>query len=39
MKIYIDWNDWWTGLYRGREHWYVCLIPCVVIRIPRRSRP
>lgn len=36
MKIYIDLDDWWVGLYRGPHHRYVCLLPCVVIRIPRR---
>lgn len=37
MKIYIDWNDWWVGLYRGPHHRYICPLPCVVIRIPRKK--
>lgn len=38
MTIYIDRNDWWVGAYRGPNHWYVCPIPCVVIRFPRKGR-
>ena len=38
MKIYIDRDDWWVGLYRGPHHLYICLLPCVVIRIPREAR-
>ena len=36
MKVYIDAADWWVGLYRGPNHYYVCLLPCVVIRWARR---
>lgn len=31
-RVYFDFNDWWIGAYRGPNHWYVCLLPCVVIR-------
>lgn len=37
LKIYIDWNDWWVGLYRGPNYQYICIIPCVVIRIARST--
>lgn len=37
MKVYIDRNDWWVGYYRGDRHHYVCPLPTVVIRWPRRS--
>ncbi len=37
MNVYIDWDDWWIGLYRGPNHLYICIIPCVVIRINRRQ--
>lgn len=36
-KVYIDRNDWWIGAYRGPHHWYLCLLPCVVIRWRRRG--
>jgi hypothetical protein len=36
MKIYIDLNDWWIGYYRGANHHYVCPIPTLVIRWPRK---
>ena len=35
MKVYIDINDWWIGLYRGPNHYYLCPVPCVVIRWDR----
>lgn len=38
MKVYIDWADWWVGLYRGPRHLYICPVPCLVIRLPRRRR-
>lgn len=36
MRVYIDTRDWWVGYYRGPNHHYVCPVPCVVIRWPRR---
>lgn len=33
VRIYIDRNDWWVGIYRGPHHWYFCPLPCVVIRV------
>jgi hypothetical protein len=38
VKVYIDWADWWIGLYRGPHHLYICPVPCLVIRIRRRGR-
>lgn len=35
MKVYIDKNDWWVGIYRGPNHWYVCPLPCIVFRFNR----
>lgn len=37
MSVYIDTNDWWIGAYRGPNHWYICVVPCVVIRWSRRE--
>jgi hypothetical protein len=37
MRVYIDTADWWVGLYRGPNHYYVCLLPCVVIRWARAA--
>lgn len=36
IRIYRDPDDWWVGYYRGPKHHYVCLLPTVVIRWPRR---
>jgi hypothetical protein len=38
MKVYIDWRDWWVGYYHGPACHYVCPLPCLVIRWPRRRR-
>ena len=35
VKVYIDTNDWWIGVYRGPNHWYICPLPCIVIRLNR----
>jgi len=37
MKIYIDTRYWWVGWYRGPEHHYICLLPCIVIRADRKA--
>lgn len=37
MTIYRDYSDWWMGYYRSVRHHYVCPLPTVVIRWPRRS--
>jgi hypothetical protein len=37
VKIYLDRNDWWIGAYRGPNHWYICPLPCVVIRWRRNG--
>lgn len=39
MRVYLDFADWWVGLYRGPNHFYVCPVPCLVIRWARRPRP
>lgn len=36
MTIYIDTRDWWIGYYRSGVYHYVCPLPTVVIRWPRR---
>jgi hypothetical protein len=48
-RIYIDPRDWWVGVYiQDRHTVYICLAPCVVIKVvrvvrvvqgPRRERP
>jgi hypothetical protein len=38
VKVYLEPRDWWVGYYRGDDHHYVCLLPCVVIRWNRRVR-
>lgn len=35
--IYLDFNDWWIGYYRGPNHHYFCPLPTLVIRVPRRK--
>lgn len=35
LSLYIDVNDWWVGVYRGPNHWYMCLLPMIVIRWKR----
>lgn len=37
-RAYRDRNDWWIGYYRGDEHHYVCPLPTIVLRFPRRRR-
>lgn len=37
-KVYVEPRDWWVGYYRGDDHHYVCLLPCVVLRWNRRRR-
>jgi hypothetical protein len=36
VVLYFEPRDWWVGYYRGDSHHYVCLLPTVVIRWPRR---
>lgn len=36
-RVYIDWRDWWIGYYRGPADHYVCPLPCLVVRWPRRT--
>lgn len=36
MSVYFDFRDWWIGYYRGSRDHYVCLLPTLVIRWPRR---
>jgi hypothetical protein len=36
MRIYFDFNDWWIGYYRGPHAHFVCPLPTIVIRWPRR---
>lgn len=34
--IYIDTADWWIGYYRGPTRNYICPLPTLVFRWPRR---
>ena len=36
VRLYVDRSDCWVGWYRGEESHYVCLLPCLVIRIDRK---
>lgn len=36
VRILTEPRDAWIGYYRGDTHHYVCPLPCVVIRWPRR---
>jgi hypothetical protein len=36
VKVYLDVNDWWVGIYRGPVYWYLCPFPCIVIRWKRK---
>lgn len=31
-SVYIDWDDMWIGAYRSDRAWYICPLPCLVIR-------
>lgn len=37
VRVYMDFTDWWVGLYIGPHHLYFCPLPCVVVRIRRRT--
>lgn len=36
VTVYRDPDDWWIGYYRGLRHHYVCPLPTLMIRWPRR---
>lgn len=36
VRLYIDERDWWVGYYRAPERHYVCVLPTVVVRWPRK---
>jgi hypothetical protein len=38
VKVYVDWRDWWVGVYFGDRGTYICLIPTVVVLFERRNR-
>ena len=38
IRVYLDLNDWWIGVYRGADTWYICILPCLVIAILRDPR-
>jgi hypothetical protein len=38
VRVYIEPRDWWIGYYRGDTHHYVCPLPTVVVRWPRRGQ-
>lgn len=35
-RVYRDRDDWWVGYYRGPRDHFVCPLPTLVIRWPRR---
>jgi len=35
VRVYFEPRDWWIGLYIGPEAWYICVLPTLVLRIPR----
>lgn len=37
FKVFFAWYDIWIGMYidKKKETLYICLLPCVVIRIKR----
>lgn len=36
VRIFTEPRDVWIGYYRGPNHHYVCPLPCLVVRWPRR---
>lgn len=38
LEVYVDWRDWWVGVYRGPDATYICPLPCVVIRVAKVDR-
>jgi hypothetical protein len=37
LSVYFEPADLWVGIYRGPRAVYVCLLPCLVIRIRRQQ--
>ena len=37
VRVFLEPRDVWVGYYRGDRHNYVCPLPCIVIRWPRRG--
>jgi hypothetical protein len=35
--VYHDPHDWWIGYYRGPDDNYVCPLPTIVVRWPRKG--
>jgi hypothetical protein len=38
IHVYRDPADWWIGYYRGPHNHYICPLPTLVVRWPRRNR-
>jgi len=38
LTVYFEPRDVWVGYYRGDTHHYVCPLPMLVVRWPRRRR-
>jgi hypothetical protein len=36
ISVYVDRRDWWIGYYRGDDYNYVCPLPCLVVKWPRK---
>jgi len=41
INVFLAWYDCWIGAYwdRSARTLYVCLVPCVVIRMSAREAP
>lgn len=39
FAVELNRNDMWVGLYRGEHYDFVCLVPCVAIRVRRNKEP
>ena len=35
VRVFVAWYDLWIGVYvdKARRRVYICLLPCVVVRI------
>lgn len=37
VSVYLDFADWWVGVYIGPNHLYICPLPMVVVRVVRAT--
>jgi hypothetical protein len=33
--VYVEWRDWWIGVFLDDDATYVCPLPCLVVKIDR----